>query len=182
MPRTHAVRRHLPFAEAHERLHLAGEAVAGGKHRELAAEVLGVPVQDVAEQHGGLVVEVVAGDEHVVAALERGRVEQVALREPARRARRPAGGAGAGRGCRSRRSPGRSTSSRVRPALGGEVAGVGAGHVAVLADAEADVEPVGLVAEVDEEVPDRQRVLAAGDRDEHPVVRLDHRRTRRWPW
>ena len=90
MPLTHAVGRHLALAEAHQRLDLAGEAVAGGQHRQLAAQVLGLPVQHVAEQHGRLVVEVVAGDDDVVAAVDGGLVEQVALRQPARRARRPA--------------------------------------------------------------------------------------------
>ena len=46
--------------------------------------------------------------------------------------------------------------------------------VAVVADAEPDVEPVGVVAEVEEDVPHRQRVLAAGHGDEHPVAGGEH--------
>ena len=83
-----AVGSHLALAEAHQRLDLAREAVAGGQHRMLTTEVLGLPVQHVAEQHGGLVVEVVAGDEHVEAAVDRRLVEQVTLRQAARRTRR----------------------------------------------------------------------------------------------
>ena len=54
----------------------------------------------------------------------------------------------------------------VQPALGGEVRRVLARHVAVLADAEPDVQAVGLIAEVDEQVPHGQAVLAARDGDE----------------
>ena len=61
-----------------------------GQHRVLATEVAGLPAQHVAEQHRGFVVEVVTGRDDVVAVLERGRVEEVALREPARAARRAA--------------------------------------------------------------------------------------------
>ena len=57
----------------------------------LAAEVTGVPTQHVAEQHRRFVVEVVAGREHVVTVRERGVVEHVPLRQPARRARRARG-------------------------------------------------------------------------------------------
>ena len=94
MPLQHAVRRRLALAQPHERLHLAGEAGRRRQHRVLAAEVAGLPAQHVAEQHRGLVVEVVAGGDDVVAVVERGRVEQVALREAARAAGRAAGGRG----------------------------------------------------------------------------------------
>ena len=67
---------------------------AAGSTGMLAAEVAGVPAQHVAEEHRGLVVEVVAGRDDVVAVLERGRVEQVTLRQAARAARRAAGGGG----------------------------------------------------------------------------------------
>ena len=58
----------------------------------------------------------------------------------------------------------------------GEVPGVLVRHVAVLADPEPDVEPVGAVSSFHEHVPDRQRVLAPGDRDQRPLaVGLDSR-------
>src|SRR5436305_11080056 len=53
--RQDAVGGRLAFAEAHEGLHLAHEAVAGGQDRQLAAEVLGGPPEDIAEQDRGLV-------------------------------------------------------------------------------------------------------------------------------
>ena len=62
----------------------------------------------------------------------------------------------------------------VRPALVGEALRVAAADVGVVADAEPDVQPVGPVAEIDEEVPQRQRVLAAADRHQHAVARLEH--------
>ena len=55
-----------------------------------------------------------------------------------------------------------------------EGAGHLAGVVAVVADAEPEVEAVGLVAELEEDVPHRERVLAAGHGDERPLVGLQH--------
>ena len=72
-PLEHAVRGHLALAEPVQRLHLAREPVGGREHRMLAGEVVEVPAQHVAEQHGGLVVEVVTGRDDVVAVLERER-------------------------------------------------------------------------------------------------------------
>ena len=63
----HAVRRELALAQPNERLDLARESGRRRQHRMLAAEVLRVPPQHVAEQHRGFVVEVVTGREHVVA-------------------------------------------------------------------------------------------------------------------
>jgi len=54
----------------------------------LTAQVAGVPAQDVAEEDGGFVVEVVPGRDDPVAVLECGRVEEVPFGEPARPARR----------------------------------------------------------------------------------------------
>src|SRR5207237_5483315 len=62
--------------------------------------------------------------------------------------------------------------------LGASVVGVGprvlARVVAVLAEAEAEVEPVDVVAEVAQDVPQGQRVLAPGHGNEDAVARLDH--------
>ena len=109
----HAVGRELALAEPHERLHLAHEAGCCGQHRMLAAEVLDLPAQHVAEQHRRFVVEVVAGREHVVAVRERGVVEDVALRQAARRARGALGSPAIRSGRRSRTSSRRSTSSEL---------------------------------------------------------------------
>ncbi len=91
-------------------LTLLGEAVAGRQHRELAAEVVGLPPQHVAEQDGRLVVEVVAGDDDVVAAAAGGVVEQVALRTGRTPSTAPAWRPWRRSGCRSRGRRGRSTS------------------------------------------------------------------------
>ena len=135
-------------------LTLRGKPVARREHRELAGEVLDLPAQRVAEQHGGLVVEVVAGDDDVVAAVERGLVEQVALAQPARRARHPAGGPRRGRDVVAVLVAQRHL-DQLQAALGGEVAGVRRRRLAVVADAEADVQAVGLVAELDAAGPTR---------------------------
>ena len=58
---------------------------------------------------------------------------------------------------------------RCRPALVGEGAGHLARRVAVVADAEPEVEAVGLVAELEEDVPHGQRVLAAATRRRAPA-------------
>ena len=39
---------------------------------------------------------------------------------------------------------------------------------------EPDVQPVGLVARLDQHVPHGERILAAADRDEDPIGRLQH--------
>ena len=175
MPRDDAVGGGLALGQADERLDLLRETRPGpASTGMLAAQVLGLPAQHVAEQDRGLVVEVVSGHQHVVAAVERRLVEQVALGQTAGRARRAPGGLRRRSGCRSRSSSARSTSIRWRPRGLGEATGVPGRGVAVLADAEPDVQPVGLVAERDEDVPDGERVLAPGHGDEDPVVRREH--------
>ena len=86
-----------------------------GQHRVLAAEVARLPAQHVAEQHRGFVVEVVPGREHVVAVVERGVVEQVALRQAARASTARGAWPAAARGTSKPYSPARSTSRSVRP-------------------------------------------------------------------
>ena len=96
-----------------------------------------VPAQHVAEQHRGFVVEVVTGREHVVAVVDRGLVEDVALRQPARRARHALRRARAVGDVEAVRRRGRSTSSSVPAVSLREVARVTARRVGVVADAEA---------------------------------------------
>ncbi len=55
-----------------------------------------------------------------------------------------------------------------------ERAGVRSGRVGVLTDAETDVQAVGLVAERVQQVPQSERILAAGHRDENPLAFADH--------
>ena len=90
-----------------------------GRAGDLAGDVLGVPTERVAQQRRGLVVEVVAGGDHVEAALEGRPVEHVALRQPADRAGRPRPLPAGRSGCRSRSRRARSTSielaRRARP-------------------------------------------------------------------
>jgi hypothetical protein len=91
----HAVGGGLALGHPVQRLDLLDQAGAGRlQDRELAGHGRGVPAQGVAEQHRGLVVQVVAGADDVVAAVQGGPVEHVALGQPAH----PAGGAAAGAG------------------------------------------------------------------------------------
>jgi hypothetical protein len=115
----------------------------------------------------------VTGGDDCVAAVERRLVEEVTLRQATRRAGRAASGLRAG--------------GNVEADVGGQVdlnqrgaaarrkrSGVVAGAVAVLTDAEAEVQPVDLVAEVEQHVPEGEAVLAARDGDEHAVVGREH--------
>src|SRR5207237_3227822 len=52
--------------------------------------------------------------------------------------------------------------------------GASARLVRVLADAQAEVEAVGVVLEVEQQVPQGEGVLAARHRHQHAVPRLDH--------
>ena len=153
MPRT---RHHAAVSRSVSRtsgLTLRGKPRPRREHRQLAGEVVDVPAHRVAEQHRRLVVEIVTGDDDVVAAVERRRVEQLALRQPARRARHAAGGHRRGRHVvavarRAGRSP-----CRFSPRSAANARGVPAALVGVLTDAETDVQPVGLVAGLDQHVP-----------------------------
>ena len=172
-PPQKTVRRSLTLAQPDQGLHLSGEAVAGLQHRQLPAEILGLPPQGVAHQHRRLVVEVVAGGERVVTAAAGGLVEQVALRQAACRTGRPPGRPGTGGDVEA-------VSLRQIDGVEGETpalrvaAGKAGGRLAVVADAESQVEAVGVVAEVDQDVPHGQAVLAARDRHQHPLAGLEH--------
>ena len=136
-------------------LTLRGKPSDAGSTGQLAGEIVDVPAHRVAEQHRRLVVEIVAGDDDVVAAVERGPVEQPALRQSARR---------------TRHAPGRHRGRRhvvavvvaqvdhlqVQASFGGEALDVPTALVGVLTDAEADVQPVGLVAGLDRACPTRR--------------------------
>src|SRR5438552_1325287 len=57
---------------------------------------------------------------------------------------------------------------------GGERARELSRGVRVLADAETEVQPIGLVPERAKEIPRRERILPARDRDEHPLSGGEH--------
>ena len=63
---------------------------------------------------------------------------------------------------------------QLEPPLLGEGRDVARRFLGVLADAQPDVETVGLVARLDEHVPDGQWVLSTTDRHEDPVVGFEH--------
>src|SRR5690606_12316466 len=136
-------------------------------------EVLGLPVQHVAEQHGGLVVEVVPGGDDVEAAGAGHLVEQVALGQPARRAGHPAGDGGGRGDVVAVLLAQVDAVERQAPALGEGHRRRRAG-LAVAADAEVDVQPLGPVAQLDEQVPQGEAVLAARHRHEDAVVGSEH--------
>ena len=63
---------------------------------------------------------------------------------------------------------------QLQAAFGGKRGRILAAVAGVLTDAETDVQTVGLVAELEQDVPDRERVLAAAHRHEHALARLEH--------
>src|SRR5690606_39600202 len=113
-----------------------------GEDRSLTRQVLGVPLEDVPEQGGGFVVEVVAHHQDVVVALPGDLVQEVALRQPTS----GAGGAGGG-------------SSRLghrEPDVGGEVDDLQL-EVAGLGEVLRDAQAVRGV------LPDQEEKVHAGD-------------------
>src|SRR5439155_24371425 len=146
----------LALPEPVQRLDLPREPRCRGQHGMLAAQIARLPPENVAEENRRLVVEVVAGGDDVVSVLDGDRVEQVPFRQTTRAARSSV---------RRRRG-----AWDVVTEVGGEVdlvqletsilrecaRGVSRG-LGVLADPEPQVQPVGAVAEVDEEVPQGER-------------------------
>jgi hypothetical protein len=130
-------------------------------------------VHDGAEEGCRLVVEVVAGGDDRQPHFEGGPVHQVALAEPAAGARRSprdllddrdrsadlVGHASHDQ----RRAPPRSERLALRSRFDG-----------VVEDAEVEVEAGGVIALVDEDVPERERVLAAGHGDQHALLAREH--------
>jgi hypothetical protein len=115
----------------------------------------------------------VARGHDVVAPVERRLVEEVPLRQPAGAARRTADGGGGRLDVEA--VLGRDVDlDELEAPVGGEVAGVPAGCVGVIADAEAEIEAVGLVAEVHEQFPGAERVLPTRHGHQHPVTGRDH--------
>src|SRR3989442_754835 len=173
-PSQERVRRRLPLGEAIEGLHAPDELRVRGRQRgRLARERLGAPVRNRAEQGGRLVVEVVARRDDAEAVIEGDTVHEVALGEAAARTRGPARDV---LDDRDRRADllghGRHDQRHVAPP--GERLALPPGLHGVLEDAEVEVEARRPVPLVDQHVPERERVLAAGDGDEQVLVLLEH--------
>ena len=62
------------------------------QHGKLATQIFGLPMQNVAHQNGGFVVEIMAGDQSVVGAKPGCLIKAVPLREATRGAGGPLGG------------------------------------------------------------------------------------------
>src|SRR5665213_358110 len=139
----------------------------------LAPEILRLPPQHVAEQHRRLVVEIVAGREDVVAVTQRGFVEDVTLRQSAGRTRRALRGAGPTFDVEAVLGL-EVDFDQLPPSAGGEGTRVHRRVLGVRADAEPDVQTVGLVAEVAQQLPQPERVLASRDGHQDSVAGLDH--------
>src|SRR5580765_1360675 len=164
----------LALREPIERLHAPHQLrVRRGQRGRLARQRLGPPVHDRAEQGCRLVVEVVAGGHHRHPMVERHPIHEVALREAAAGARRPprdvlddrhrradlvAHGADDQRDAAGRR----------------ELLALGLRLDRVFEDPEVEIETGRLVAFVDQDVPERERVLAAGDGDQYRFVAREH--------
>src|SRR6266480_2775170 len=173
-PPEEGVRRRLALREAVEGLHAPHElSVRGRERRRLARERVRLPVENGPEERRRLVVEIVAGrdDGHLV--LERGAIHQVALGEPAARAGGPPRDVLDDRDRRAHglRDPG---DEQRHAAPRGERLAFRLRLHRVVEDAEVEVETGRAVALVDQDVPERERVLAARDRDEHVLVAREH--------
>ena len=174
------IRGGLAFVEAAEGLGLAHQALAAGlQHRPLAGQVARGPGERVSEQDGRLVIEVVAGDQDVVAAIQGRPVHDVTFGQPAYGAGLVLAALRAGGGLRDRGAfqRGDIDDRQAQPSVGGEVFGQAlrfarVGQPAV--NAQADVQPVGLVSEPVQHVPQAERVLAARNRHEEPRLRPEH--------
>src|SRR5207253_3937673 len=94
-PPDHRVRGRLALGGPVEGLDLLYQVRLGAReHRSLPGKVLRLPVQEVAEEHGRLVVEIVARGDDTEPEVQGGPVEQVPLAQPAGRAGRAPRGAG----------------------------------------------------------------------------------------
>ena len=117
---------------------------------------------------------VLAGGEHREATFERGAIEVMALERPARGAGWPAGRSGDRRDAEAVLRFVERDHGQAEPAALREGACLRLGRVRVRADAESEVEPLGVVAELDQGVPEGEAVFPAGDRDEDALVLLEH--------
>jgi hypothetical protein len=106
----------------------------------------------------------VSGRHDVEAAVAGGAIEEVALERAARGARGPVREGGDGRDLEAAVLGGEVDDPERKAACGGERLDQDAGAGRVLADALRQVESGRVVPQMHEDVPERQTVLAAGDR------------------
>src|SRR5205823_12697005 len=129
-----------------------------------------LPPKRVSEQGRRLVVQVVAGGHDVEAVVQGGPVEHVPLGQAAHRAGRtrplPAGG-----GDVVAVVGGQVDLDQLGAVVGGEAPSQLGRAGRVVADAQAQVQAGGQVSQVEQDVPQAQGVLPAGDRDQDPVLR-----------
>src|SRR4029077_18718773 len=148
----HAVRGELTLPEANQRLHLADETRGRGERRMLATEVSRLPAQHVAEEHRRFVVEVVSRREDVVSVRHRRFVEDVALRESARGTGDAPGGPRASWDIEAVRVL--QVDLEERPVvLLRERPRELPRAIGVAPDAETDIEAVGFVAQLPQQLP-----------------------------
>src|SRR2546425_889600 len=168
------VGRRLALGQPIERLHAPGQlGMRGGERGRLARERIGLPVEHVAEEHRRLVVQVVAGGDDRVAVLDGGPIHEVALAEPAGRAGGPARGLldlGDGRAHGVRHA----LHDELLAAGGREGLALALGLDGVVEDAQIEIEPRRLVARLDQHVPQREGILAAGDGDQDLLLAAEH--------
>src|SRR5437867_7799935 len=139
----------------------------------LARQRIGLPVHHRTEKRRRLIVEVVAGRDHRDPVIERHAVHEVALGEAAARARRPPRDVLDDRDGRAHFVADRGHHQR-DVARRGESLALGLRLDGVVEDPEVQVEPGRPVPFVDQDVPERQRVLTAGDGDQHELVLREH--------
>src|SRR5437016_1192344 len=173
-PAEEGVGRGLLLRQPVEGLHAADELWMRRRQRgRLPRERVGLPLQHRAQQGRRLVVQVVAGGHHREAVLERGPIHQVALGEAAPGARRPPRDLLDVRDRSAHRLGHRGDDER-HPPRRREGLALGLRYDRVLEDAEVEVESRGLVALLEEDVPERQRILAAGDGHQHALLSTEH--------
>src|SRR5262249_9144244 len=153
-----------------KRLHLADElGMARGEDGALPREVIALPAEHVAEEPRRLVVEVVSRREDVELTLARRGVEIVALHRAARGARGPSRERRHGRHREAVLFLVELDDAETKPARAREALDLLAGTVRVGADAEPEIEALGVVAEVEKDVPEREAVLPARDGDQEAL-------------
>src|SRR5215467_1272843 len=164
----------LPLGESVQWLDPARElgmrGVEGGR---LARQRIHLPVEHVAEEHGRLVVQVVPSGDHAIAVLHRRPVHQVAFAEAA---------GGAGRPTRrllhlrdrGAHALGHRLHDQLLPAGSREGFALGLGFDGVVEDAEVEIQTGRGIAGLDQDIPQGEGVLPAGDGYQHGLVEGDH--------
>ena len=168
----------LSFAEPIQGFHFFCKPFDRGRQTgALLLQVLGLPMQHVAQKARRFVVEIVASRHHVIILFDRRAIELIAFDGPTR----GTGGAmdehgqlaNAGACLFLNRMHDQLRLVRLRK-LGGESLDFLVRCVGIAGYAEIDIQRVRAIAEREEDVPQRQTILAARDGDENPIVRPEH--------